>query len=329
MQRRLKRFEMSDAAVGLVAIGVVAVLAAVAAYFYLSPPNERTVTFTTRDAVSLRGGEDVRVAGISVGKVKDVVLASDDNNVTVSMSVKSDVHLGDDARVQVRLLTAVGGFFVALEPGGADVVRNAVTIPIERVSVPYTIADTLQDLPRVTDNVAGAPIDDILKEIDKGVGDNPGALRNVVDGMQSLATILDRQRAQITTTLDLTNEYLSTFNQSKEFVFGLLRKVNIVLSTHYTYRAGFSKAFEQLGGVLLRLGALAKFYVNHKEQIGTIVGRVRDGAGKLRDGMDGLIDNLAPLQSTLSAFATSAGQQKDPNEIDGAAICLPVAGKAC
>ena len=135
MQRRLKRIEMSDAAVGLVAIGVVAVLAAVAAYFYLSPPNERTVTFTTRDAVSLRGGEDVRVAGISVGKVKDVVLASDDNNVTVSMSVKSDVHLGDDARVQVRLLTAVGGFFVALEPGGADVVRNAVTIPIERLSV--------------------------------------------------------------------------------------------------------------------------------------------------------------------------------------------------
>ncbi|MFI7666113.1 MlaD family protein [Nocardia sp. NPDC049526] len=312
------------------ALGLVAVVTVITTYFYVMPPNRQTVTFTTRDAVSLRGGEDVRIAGVSVGKVDR--LRFDGRQVTVDLSVKSSVELGDRTRVDVRLLTAVGGYFVTLVPLGRAGNAHHISVPIERVTVPYTIADILQQLPRVTGQVNGVPIDKILEQINSGLGENPEALRNVVSGMQTLATVLDRQKQQVQSTLGLVSEYSSTFNASREFVFMLANKINVVLSTYYTYRAGFSEAFRQLGEVLLRIGAVSKFYVNHETDIAQLVERVRLGAGQLRDGMNDLINNLTPLQQRLKELVgpqLSSGNAAAGETIDGSAICLPVAGRAC
>ncbi|MGQ4618588.1 MlaD family protein [Nocardia sp. R7R-8] len=325
-----KRREVSEPVVGVMALGLVAIVTVITTYFYVMPPDQQTVTFTTHDAVSLRGGEDVRIAGVSVGKVKD--LRFDGRQVTVGLSVGSSVELGDRTRVEVRLLTAVGGYFVTLVPLGRAGRAGHVSVPIERVTMPYTIADTLQQLPRVTGQVTGVPIDKILEQINSGLGANPEALRNVVSGMQTLATVLDRQKQQVQSTLGLVSEYSSTFNASRDFVFTLANKINVVLSTYHTYRAGFSEAFSQLGQVLLRIGALSKFYVNHETDLAQLVERVRSGAGRLRDGMDDLINNLTPLQQRLKDLVGpqfSGGNVAPGETIDGSAICLPVAGRAC
>jgi len=328
LSRAWERIRANDFLTGLVAIGLVVVLAAGVTYFYLSPPGRQSVTFTTRDAASLSGGEDVRVAGVSVGKVSDIRLRADD--VEIDLDIAGDVEVGDRSSVRVQLLTAVGGYFVSLVPAG-KITDNSRTIPADRVSVPYTIADTLQELPRITDEVDGDPVESTLAQVADGLGENSASLRHLIDGLQSLSTIVDRQRRQVDSVLAMASDYTTTFSNSRDFVFELIRKVNIAFSQFYTYRAGFSEAYRQLGGVLERLGAVSTFYLNHSDQIYSAVVAARDTAQRLRDGMDAMIGNLGPLQSRLTALVAPEGAPDVNSEfvLDATAMCLPVPGRTC
>ncbi|MDS1114810.1 MlaD family protein [Gordonia westfalica] len=328
LTRAWERIRANDFLTGVVALGVVVALAAGVTYFYMSPPGRQTVTFTTSDAASLSGGEDVRVAGISVGKVSDVRLRKDD--VEVDLDVTGDVKVGDRSSVRVQLLTAVGGYFVSLVPAG-KASEESRTIPADRVTVPYTIADTLQELPRITNQVEGDPVESTLAQVADGLGENSKSLRNLIDGLQSLSGIVDRQRRQVDSILAMASNYMTTFSNSREFVFELIRKVNIAFSQFYTYRAGFSKAYEELGGVLERLGAVSKFYLNHKDQIYSAVVAARGTAERLRDGMSAMIDNLGPLQKQLTALVAPEGASNANTAfvLDATAMCLPVAGRTC
>ncbi|MFZ2178016.1 MAG: mammalian cell entry protein, partial [Rhodococcus sp. (in: high G+C Gram-positive bacteria)] len=60
--------------IGLVTVLMVGVLVAVTGYVYLVPPGRGTVEFETYDAVSIAPGIDVRVAGLSVGKVSKLAI---------------------------------------------------------------------------------------------------------------------------------------------------------------------------------------------------------------------------------------------------------------
>lgn len=97
---------------GVGALGLATAVALVAAMLYVNPPGEKIVTFYTEDAASVRPGDQVRIAGITVGKVKDLVLES--NQVLVRTQVDNDAFVGDRSQIQVRMLTVVGGYYVNL-----------------------------------------------------------------------------------------------------------------------------------------------------------------------------------------------------------------------
>jgi len=317
--------------VGILALIVVALLVGVAGYFYIAPPGQRTISFQTRDAVSLRGGEDVRLAGVSVGKVEGLELH--DDHVTVTAKVDDGVVLGDETRVEVRLLTAVGGYFVTLLPQG-ERVDGELVIPVARTTVPYTVADTLQDLPPITDEVNGVPVDKVLEQIDDGLGANPDALRNIVSGLQTFATILSKQKDQVRTTLDMVSEYSAAFDASRDYLFTLARKTNTVLSAYYTYRNGFSDGIAELGNVLMRLGAVTRLYVDYEGEIATLIQTAREGAVQARDGLNAIIDQLEPLNQQLKKLTRdpeNAPRQSDPSAalLQTGDICLPIAGAKC
>lgn len=329
---QLRRFREllaeNDLLAGLLAVAVIAAVVVGVSYYYLSPPGRQQISFTTRDASSISGGENVRVAGVSVGKVERVTLG--DKDIRVTLDVDSAVRIGDATRVKVQLLTAVGGYFISLIPGG-KVTGDSGHIAADRVSVPYTIADTLQELPRITGNVTGQPIDQSLQQVADGLSQVNPSIRNAIDGLQTLSTVMDDQRVQVRSVLDMASEYLTTFDNSRDFVFELIRKVNIALSQYYTYRAGFSQAYKGLGGVLERVGVLARFYLNHTDQVYPTVVAARDTLKRLGDTTSGFINQLVPLREQLMRLVApaNAADQNAEFVLDATSMCLPVPGRTC
>ncbi|WP_395695389.1 MCE family protein [Nocardioides sp.] len=84
------------------------------------------------NASMLEKGDDVRVAGVSVGEVKDVEHYQRTEAV-VTFRVKSDVPLTTASRAEIRFLNLVGDRYLALEQGadrGAEPLADGATIPI-------------------------------------------------------------------------------------------------------------------------------------------------------------------------------------------------------
>ena len=140
-------------------LALATVLALVAGALYISPPGQKIVTFYTEDAASVHRGDQVRIAGITVGTVKDLALK--DNQVQVRTQVKDNAFVGDQSQIQVQMLTVVGGYYVNIVSLG-DTPLGAKPIPVERVTMPYNLMRTLTDATKITENVNPTPINESL-----------------------------------------------------------------------------------------------------------------------------------------------------------------------
>jgi phospholipid/cholesterol/gamma-HCH transport system substrate-binding protein len=314
-------------AIGITALIISVVVVAITVIVYLRPPGQQEITFTTDDVASLKGGEDVRVAGVTVGTVDGISLKSD--SVQVRLQIDDHVFMGAKTSVDVRMLTAVGGYYVTLLPQG-DAPLGKSVIPIERVTVPYSIADVLQRAPRVTGEIDADRLDDNIQEIANGLSGNPGSVGSLISGLDSIASVIDRQRQQVTTTLDLAQSYLETFNTNKEYLFQLIKKIELVLARYNATWQGFNETYVLLGEVVSRIGPVAWFYYENKDRLREAVTMLREGFKSMQDQMSPVIDQLGTILGTLKGII-GEGEAKDlmGNVILATDVCIPLPGRRC
>src|ERR1700749_2633594 len=136
--------ERNRTTVGLVGIGiVVALVAAVFSYEkipFLTGKSGYSAYFT--EAGGIKPDSDVRVSGLSVGRVSSVKL--DGMKVLVEFTVDDDVALGDRTEASIKTETVLGTKMLEVTPRGDG--KLSGTIPIERTHAPYDLPDALGDL---------------------------------------------------------------------------------------------------------------------------------------------------------------------------------------
>src|SRR5690606_11421405 len=95
--------------------------------------GESTYKAVFSNASGLESGNFVRIAGVEVGKVKDVVV-QDDGTVLVVFSVDNSVVLTEGNRAVIQYENLVGERFMALEEGAGSTKKIApgTTIPLTR-----------------------------------------------------------------------------------------------------------------------------------------------------------------------------------------------------
>ncbi|MFD9894857.1 MCE family protein [Amycolatopsis sp. NPDC059027] len=98
------------------------------------PFGRPTTGFTAvfADALGVKPGSEVRVAGVRVGKVNAVSLR--DGTASVSFEVTDDQKLPADTTAVIRYADLLGARYVALSPGGGAVgpLAPGATIPLSR-----------------------------------------------------------------------------------------------------------------------------------------------------------------------------------------------------
>ncbi|QTI70872.1 MlaD family protein [Gordonia polyisoprenivorans] len=322
----LSRFSSSDALLGIGVVVLAIVVLGVFGIIYIRPPDQKTISFETTDASAIETGADVRVAGVSVGKVSSISIGQD--AVTVDARIDNNTWVGDLSRIEVRMLTPVGGYAVTLIPLGRS--ETAATIPASRVSVPYSIGDVLQQAPKVTDDVKASTVNANLAQVAQALQGNSTSLRSIVDGMNSITTVFDQQRTQVHQIAALAQEYLQTFNANREFVFDLINKIDTVVTTYNNNSAGFNYTYKLLGSILSRLMPFEKFYLEHSDLVRQNVYAIRDAILAWQKQMGPAIDGLLSLRDRLAQWIGPDGmRQLGGGTVDLNNLCIPVPGKDC
>ncbi|SUA46395.1 virulence factor Mce family protein [Nocardia africana] len=326
MQPRLNLGRATPTFWGVVAMVVVAIVAVATSVLYLSPPGRSAVTFYTTDAASIRVGDLVRIAGISVGKVEAIDIEPD--RVRVRTSVDHSAFVGDQSQVEVRMLTVVGGYYVNIVSLGKRPLGRS-PIPVARVRMPYSLVQTLTDATKITEHVDTAPIRSGIDQLQAGLaGSNLDALRAVVDAGNSLVSTIEQQRGQVSAITGLSSEYMQALSRYRGQLTELIRKAAILEQTLVTYGVGFGGALQGLGEIGQRIKPFGEFYLGHRDEVLSTITQLQDAAGTVSDRVGPMIDDLDRVRTQMQALLQSADPAARPPLL-ATDLCIPVPGKTC
>jgi phospholipid/cholesterol/gamma-HCH transport system substrate-binding protein len=307
----------------VIAFGLVVAL--VLAYIYYHPPgHSKVVSFYTDDAASVRVGDEVRMAGIAVGKVKKIAL--EPKQVKVTAVVVDDAFVGDRSQIDVRMLTVVGGYYVNLVSIGTTPLGTDA-IPLARVTMPYSLVRTLTDSTKITQNVNTAPVKESLDQIQRGLsGVNVHVVSTVIDAGNAIMSTMDRQRGQVTNILNMSGEYIQALSKYRDKFDQLVRKVSILTQTLVLYNGGLSSMIGGLGTVLVQLKTVGDFYDAHRIEF---IEKVRDYLyrGRLFVERNGLTIRL--LKRFQNLFDRILDTQNASPALLATDMCVPIPGSSC
>ncbi len=106
--------------------------------------DTKSYSATFSDVLGLKAGDDVRMAGVRVGRVDDIKL-DDKNNALVDFQIESDQTLYGNTKALVRYQNLIGQRYVALAPGDgkAAPLDDGGSIPITQTEPSFDVSALL------------------------------------------------------------------------------------------------------------------------------------------------------------------------------------------
>jgi phospholipid/cholesterol/gamma-HCH transport system substrate-binding protein len=155
------------------------------------------------EAGGLEAGNEVRVAGVKVGKVTGIGL--DGPRVRVDFRVADDsVRLGKQTAATIRIKTVLGQKYLSLEPGGSGRMDEGDEIPLSRTASPFDVQDALGGLADTVDQIDTKQLATAFGTIADTFKDTPDEVSASLTGLSRLSTTIAGRDAQLSALLGRT-----------------------------------------------------------------------------------------------------------------------------
>lgn len=202
----------------VVSVLVTGLLAVIMGNFGFGEGRTYAAEFTS--ASSLKKGDDVRVAGVSVGEVKSVEHTGTDNgDALVTFRVKAEVPLTTASRAEIRFLNLVGDRYLALEEGvdkEAEQLQAGATIPMEQTQPSLDLTTLFNGFKPLFQALQPQQVNELTFNLIQVLQGEGGTVRSLLESTASLTTTLadrDELIGDVVTNLGTT---LTTVDERHE-----------------------------------------------------------------------------------------------------------------
>lgn len=183
--------ERNPVPIGLASFAIIILLVVLALNLgdipFLGGGKKHSAAFA--EAAGLRSGEEVRIAGVKVGKVTGLKL--DGDHVKVSFQVDNGVRLGELTRAEIKIKTVLGAHYVALDPRGPGRLRRE--IPVTRTATPYEVVPAISDLSKRFSQIDYQQVAKSFDVLSDTFKNSPDEIRASLKGLRRLSdTIASR-----------------------------------------------------------------------------------------------------------------------------------------
>lgn len=179
------------------------------------------------EAAGLQADDEVRIAGIKVGEVSDVVLAED--HVLVSFRVK-DAWVGDNTSAEIKIKTLLGRKFLALRPTGEAVQNPKQIIPRTRTVTPYDVTEAFNGLADTVGAIDTDQLAESFSTLSDTFKNSPEHVRKALEGLTSLSKTVSSRDSELASLLDGAHNLTRTLANSNEDFAKLLADGNLLLA---------------------------------------------------------------------------------------------------
>lgn len=202
-------------------------------------------------AAGLRAGNDVRVSGLTVGRVDGVALEG--THVRVTFTVRG-VSPGAESTAAIKTANAVGSRFLSLTPLGTG---HLGTIPVARTSVPYSLTGALSDLTRTAQRIDVPQLVRAMNAVSDTFAGTPQAVTGTLRGLGELSAAVASRNGALSDLLHHADGVSRVLAQRSQQITGLMRDGDLVLQelvkrrvTIHALLVDIQAAGRQLSGVI-------------------------------------------------------------------------------
>lgn len=286
-------------AVGVVGILVV-VLAVIAAFSYDKLPfikgtSDYSAYFA--EAGGIKPGSDVRVSGMSVGRVSGVQLEG--TKVLVDFTVRNGVELGNRTEAAIKTETVLGNKMLEVTPRGDGTLEGA--IPLERTTSPYDLPTALGDLTTTISALDTTQLSSALTTLADTFKDTPPDLKIALEGVARFSDTLNTRDAQLRGLLADANKVTAVLGKRSDQIANLVVNTNALLSEILAQRDSIDALMSNLAAASAQISGLVE---DNRRQLKPALDKV--------NGVLGILDNRKQeLQRTLyllRRYAMSFGE---------------------
>jgi phospholipid/cholesterol/gamma-HCH transport system substrate-binding protein len=254
------------------------------------------------EAGGLKPNDEVRIAGVRVGKVDSVSL--DGDHVKVAFRIENGAQFGTDTRAAIKVKTLLGAMYLALEPAGPGQLAGGTEIPVDRTSSPYDVVQAFSGLARTSERIDTHQLARSLTTLADLTRHTPANFRRALAGVSALSDNLAARNQQIGTLLGNLQQVTGTLNARDQDIVRLMSDSAVLFKALVKRRQAVHDLLRSTSELSLQLTRLVKQSRTDLEPALTHLSAVVDVLQKNSDNIDQSIRLMGPF---YRVFANTLG----------------------
>lgn len=209
------------------------------------------------DVTSLLEGDDVRIAGVRVGKITGIKVV-DDSVAEVTFTVTDEVPLGTGVRAKIRYRNLVGQRYLALFEGpstGRTLKRNGV-IPLDQTAPALDLTTLFNGFRPLFTALTPQDVNKLAYEIIQVLQGEGGTIASLLQRTASLTNTLADRDVVIGRVITNLNAVLSTVGERDGQLDQTISQLQQLVSGLAADRGAIGQSLVNLGELTVATGSL-------------------------------------------------------------------------
>jgi phospholipid/cholesterol/gamma-HCH transport system substrate-binding protein len=253
------------------------------------------------EAAGLKPGDEVRVAGVKVGKVDSVDLEGD--QVRADFTVRG-AWIGDESTVDIKIKTVLGAKYLSIDPKGTHPQVAGQEIPVGRTTTPFDVFPAFEQLTEVAGRIDTRRLAQALDTLSETFQDSPADVRSSLAGLSRLSRTVASRDAQLTTLLRRTRLVTRTLADRDDQLVTLIEDGNLLLQEIQRRRQVIHALLESTSNLALQLSGLVQ---DNRRQLTPALTQLGGVVGLLQRNQDNLDRGIAAMAPFVRVFTNTLG----------------------
>ena len=254
------------------------------------------------EAGGLKPNDEVRIAGVRVGKVEKVELAGD--HVKVTFRVEGDADFGADTAAAIKVKTLLGAMFLALQPAGSGQMDEGEEIPVERTTSPYDVIEAFAGLAETSEQIDTDQLANSLTTLADLTRNTPEEFRAALNGVSRLSANVAARDDQINQLLGNLEKVSKVLDARDEDIIGLMQDSDVLFRSLLQRREAVHRLLVSTSQLSSELTALVQ---QSRDDLKPALEHLESVVGVLNKNEDKIDNSLRLMAPFYRVFANTLG----------------------
>ena len=254
------------------------------------------------DSSGIRPNDEVRIAGVRVGKVTGVDL--DGGHVKVTFRITDSAKFGTDTNAEIKVKTLLGAMFLALEPKGPGQLAKGSTIPTSRTRSAYDVVQAFSGLAERAQDIDLPQLTTSLNTLADATKDTPAGLQSTLKGLSALSANVAARDAQLNTLLGNLKKVSGVLADRDQDIVTLMKDSDVLLRAVVARREAVHQLLVSTSKLSTELTALV---VQSRADLKPALSNLQSVVDVLRKSQNNLDNSLRLMAPFYRVFTNVLG----------------------